>query len=129
MQNRLKYINAYEVTRHYGGPEEGGWWYNSGEPVASVPVIIGPKPHWVPNWWGKRADGTTAYPDGGHINPCPDISRKDQDILDRETERLAALFDDRNTGNIYSMRGGAEMQYELSDKPGQPWPQERPYYC
>ena len=129
MQNRLKYINAYIVTRHYGGPEEGGWWYNRGEPVASVPIIIGPKPHWVPNWWGKNEDGTAAYPDGGHINPCPDISREDQDILDRETDRLAEIFDDCNTGNIYSMLGGAEMQYELSDEPGQPWPQERPYYC
>jgi len=22
------YLNVYAVTRHYGGPEEGGWWYN-----------------------------------------------------------------------------------------------------
>lgn len=129
MQRRLKYINAYEVTRHYGGPEEGGWWYNHHEHVASVPVIIGPKPHWVPNWWGKNADGTAAYPHAGHINPCPDISREDQDILDRETERIAAIFDDRNTGNIYSMRGGAQMRYELSNGPGQDYPQEPPHYC
>ncbi len=33
-----KYVNAYFVTRHYGGPEEGGWWYDCGEPVASLPV-------------------------------------------------------------------------------------------
>lgn len=24
-------VAAYELDRHYGGPEEGGWWYNSGE--------------------------------------------------------------------------------------------------
>ncbi len=29
------YVNVYEVTRHYGGPEEGGWWYNTGEPIES----------------------------------------------------------------------------------------------
>ena len=23
-----RYINVYCVTRQYGGPEEGGWWYN-----------------------------------------------------------------------------------------------------
>lgn len=34
----MKYVNAYIVTRHYGGPEEGGWWFNAGEPLASVPV-------------------------------------------------------------------------------------------
>lgn len=30
------YVNAYAVTRHYGGPEEGGWWYDAGEVVAST---------------------------------------------------------------------------------------------
>jgi hypothetical protein len=27
-ENKLVYVNVYSVTRHYGGPEEGGWWYN-----------------------------------------------------------------------------------------------------
>ena len=22
------YVSAYAVTRHYGGPEEGGWWHD-----------------------------------------------------------------------------------------------------
>lgn len=38
MSRELRYVNAYEVTRHYGGPEEGGWWFNCGEPLASVPL-------------------------------------------------------------------------------------------
>ena len=25
-----RYLNVYEVTQQYGGPEEGGWWYNYG---------------------------------------------------------------------------------------------------
>lgn len=33
-----QWINAYEVTRHCGGPEEGGWYYDVGTPLASVPV-------------------------------------------------------------------------------------------
>lgn len=33
------YLNVYAVTRHYGGAEEGGWWYNTGEPLASVPIL------------------------------------------------------------------------------------------
>ena len=24
------YVNEYEVDRAYGGPEEGGWWYDTG---------------------------------------------------------------------------------------------------
>jgi len=28
------FINVYHVTREYGGPEEGGWYYDQWEPVA-----------------------------------------------------------------------------------------------
>lgn len=35
---RRQYINAYEVSRHYGGSEEGGWYYDAGAPLASIPV-------------------------------------------------------------------------------------------
>lgn len=38
MNNYPRYVNVYLVQRCYGGPEEGGWWYDAGEPVASVPV-------------------------------------------------------------------------------------------
>lgn len=31
------YVNVYAVGRSWGGPEEGGWWYDTGEPVASIP--------------------------------------------------------------------------------------------
>lgn len=33
-----RYVNVYEVYRNYGGPEEGGWWFDSGEPLISVSV-------------------------------------------------------------------------------------------
>lgn len=24
-------VAIYEMSRHYGGPEEGGWWYDAGD--------------------------------------------------------------------------------------------------
>lgn len=33
----LVYVNAYRITRRYGGPEEGGWWFDCGEPLSSLP--------------------------------------------------------------------------------------------
>lgn len=30
-RNTTAFISAYNVTRQYGGPEEGGWWYDSYE--------------------------------------------------------------------------------------------------
>ena len=32
----MKWINVYSTTRHYGGPEEGGWWYNWEECIVST---------------------------------------------------------------------------------------------
>lgn len=29
------YVNVYTITREYGGPEEGGWWYDHEEPTES----------------------------------------------------------------------------------------------
>lgn len=32
MPERARYVVAfYEIDRRYGGPEEGGWWYDCGE--------------------------------------------------------------------------------------------------
>ena len=33
-----KFVTVYAVTRQYGGPEEGGWWYNEYEPEDSIRV-------------------------------------------------------------------------------------------
>jgi hypothetical protein len=32
------YVNVYIYDKAYGGPEEGGWWFNTFEPVSSVRV-------------------------------------------------------------------------------------------
>ena len=32
-----KYVNVYLVQQGYGGPEEGGWWYDYGVPHVSIP--------------------------------------------------------------------------------------------
>jgi hypothetical protein len=36
----MAYVLAiYEVDRAYGGPEEGGWWYDTGELVRTIKVV------------------------------------------------------------------------------------------
>ena len=32
------FVNVYEIVRVYGGPEEGGWWYDMHCVVSSVEV-------------------------------------------------------------------------------------------
>lgn len=38
VQPKAKYITIYLVNRSYGGPEEGGWWYDTGDPVFTIRV-------------------------------------------------------------------------------------------
>ena len=40
MPARPRYIIAlYEIDRAYGGPEEGGWWYDTGELRRPLKVV------------------------------------------------------------------------------------------
>lgn len=34
------WVTVYAVTRHCGGGEEGGWWYNWYEPVTSQYALV-----------------------------------------------------------------------------------------
>lgn len=38
VQVPVRFVTVYEVTRHSGGPEEGGWWYNWRRPMCSIPT-------------------------------------------------------------------------------------------
>lgn len=33
------YVNVFMETREYGGPEEGGWWYNALQPISSEVAV------------------------------------------------------------------------------------------
>lgn len=35
-ERRREWLAVYDVNRGYGGPEEGGWWYDYGVPVAGI---------------------------------------------------------------------------------------------
>lgn len=39
-RRELVHISVDELSRHYGGPEEGGWWYDTGAVVDYAPVLV-----------------------------------------------------------------------------------------
>lgn len=39
VQRTQWHINVYELDRAYGGAEEGGWWYDCGELIHTIPVM------------------------------------------------------------------------------------------
>ena len=87
------YVNVYEVTRHYGGPEEGGWWYNRGEPITSILL----------------------FEDDPEANAL---------ILEFARKRYSPLSE----GDIYSVRGGVQINVVVEDHFATPWPAARPHY-
>ncbi len=77
----MTYILAfYEIDREYGGPEEGGWWYNTGELIRICRVFKNEDSankacrrandliHHIINRH-KRDVGSVAY-SGGQVSAC-----------------------------------------------------------
>ncbi len=151
----LLHLNLYVVTRHYGGSEEGGWWYDTGEPLASIPFEAvrvpgcGQCPEGecqclnYPDDWDDRVQQKMheAYCD---YSPCTEeeaiaklekslgvvyrLEPKCPEEVTQWRDKLAHLYADSAYGNIGSVNGGAELQTMLEDEPGAYWPSERPRY-
>ena len=51
-----KYVNIYLVDKAYGGPEEGGWWYDYGVAVGSLPFTD--KMHKAAIEWGEAQNAS-----------------------------------------------------------------------
>ena len=97
----LIYVNAYAVSRRYGGPEEGGWWYDAGRPVASVP-------------WPEYMDSTL-------IESSKVWLRK---VLSEELEEHSLETVDR-----FSVCGdGEDLVICVEDDIATPYPLQRPHY-
>jgi hypothetical protein len=44
-KSKFMCITSYAITRHYGGPEEGGWWWDMYAPIKTV---------YMPSRWSKE---------------------------------------------------------------------------
>ena len=93
-----RFISVYATTRHYGGPEEGGWWYNRSECLHSKP-----------------------------IPPCDneDLDKVLSSVIERWCEEYG---DEYHWGDIYSVLDGSEMSFSLEYHAGQYQDTERPRY-
>lgn len=71
-----KWVNAYRISRHYGGAEEGGWYYDIRECLASVPCadalevtsvqdMLTRNIGWEANEYAKRHGGARFTVNGG----------------------------------------------------------------
>ena len=99
------YVGVFQVGRLYGGPEEGGWWYDAGEVVRTEVVRV-----------RFTEDGTPSLQEG-EIEFLKELSKK----LSEEY-----VF---GTTHRSSMRPrGPDFTWDVSWNVPKDFPQSRPYY-
>jgi hypothetical protein len=99
----MYYIHKHEVWQEYGGPEEGGWWYECGRPVDPS--------EWEPAPFRSEDD---AYAACRVLNDAERIRRKTQ-----EKYEYTSVLSYKSTHYAYSVQTVSEPF---------DYPQKRPHY-
>lgn len=110
------YVNVYELNREYGGPEEGGWWYDTGTVVESVDVnhlFTGTTDEFFERY---RHESTGA-------TPLTDVERE---VFNVEA-RLFAEYPSNGKRGYTSYRGG-DYRIIIEDHKAKDWPEVIPHY-
>jgi len=95
------FVHKHQVALAYGGPEEGGWWYEEGVPVEA----------WTPPAFADEED---AYAEARLLNAA-ELERAEREAEYEYTSVLAA----RSCHYAYSVE---------EDAVPRPYPEHRPHY-
>ena len=108
------YVNKYEIDRCYGGPEEGGWYYSSGEFLGR---LAGP--------FSERKDAEV-----WKLENCPNGIPTEYKMGHGP---YVGVDPDGNGDDDYLLRGGAwgrgTIKAVIEQHTGKDFPETRPYYC
>lgn len=136
----LIYVNAYSVTRHYGGPEEGGWYFNHSEPLASIPIPAkrenGHESYCAQCENARRGEGeyckVEIFDDEGYpiLHDEDELFEPEslivQHLVPKENiqasifkKHLERCFNDVAYGDIYSVLGGVDLCICIEDHPAE----------
>ena len=123
------YVNVYDIAQAYGGPEEGGWWFDTGVPVASIPVELTDE---------ERTDLHDDYmKEHGHSQAWEVDPWKYKDWMDQALEDKAwAIRDEWKERYPFEMSQYTSVlshrydnyQVVIEDHFARPYPEERPRY-
>ena len=131
------FVNVYELSTHYGGPEEGGWEYQSGSPVltkATTCICDGLE------YGGTGALGGILYGQHGELCPAGHWLKALRSTYSGQ-ETWADSFTQAPDGTSWldssddvpepfageTMRNG-KCQVQVESHPGEAWPEPRPHY-
>lgn len=102
----MLYANLYLYDREYGGPEEGGWYYDTYSPASQVP-----------------RDWDNAPPQHGHFRSEEEAQKAIKELdawcqLENQTRRSPS-----------SVLSDGHYTTRLEAWPAEYFPARRPYYC
>lgn len=137
----VMYVSIYSVGRAYGGPEEGGWWFDTGVPIGAIPVFItdDERGDIYDELWDellpKAREKFTTDVDGevpvNWLPEFPDEFEKRITAAIREhaqpiLEKYREVY--QHTGKRSSVLGGEDYDVVLEEKFPRPFPTETPRY-
>ena len=100
------YLAVYELQQNYGGGEEGGWWYDSGEVVETQTVRV-----------SFREDRT------------PYLEEGERAFLGKLAEKWATDYDGFGTTHRTSTRPrGRDFSWQVEWDTPEDFPKRRPHY-
>lgn len=105
------FVNAYTVSRHYGGPEEGGWWYDCGIPA------------FVEN--GERVDYYEGVETEASILSIQCFRHQARKVADELENKYG---DESPHRSRFSAAGGEDFVTRIEDHPPKGWPERTPRY-
>ena len=107
-------VALYLVDRAYGGPEEGGWWYDYGTLVPLEQARELAPMHWQPQYLTREENNTPRH----------------QELRDHVLQGQAYLDATANKGRPSTSSVLSQGRYELCWVDGHPhdWPEEAPHY-
>lgn len=114
------YLNTYETWQAYGGPEEGGWWYECGTPVQSMLISNDDFDQWLDaadpgQIQSLRDNATAAYTQGKA--PVPKATGYGGYVFLPGSDEPSAYMEENSYCSCF------EEHF------AEPFPQERPRYC
>ena len=115
------YLNTYEVWQAYGGPEEGGWWYDAGEPVQSVLISQDDLEDWL--------EATDPDERAGMLSRATAAYTRGQSPTPKDTGYGGYTFAPGCDDQPLTYAEDNSYRSCFEDCYAQPFPQERPYYC
>lgn len=113
------YLNTYETYQAYGGPEEGGWWFECGTPVQSL--------FWSDEDYEEFMENTTYEERSKHVTQATNAYTQGKQPVPRKTGYGGYTFSPGSDDPLTYEQDNSFVSF-FEDHFAEDYPEERPHY-